>query len=208
MTATVTTPPARPLALDPREALTLARRAWTLPCGDTPLRVRGALPADLALVARMHGRCSADTLLQRYLMGGRAPSLAIVTSMLAQPMVMVARAPGGELVAMVTAMRSPMRVGSAPVPARALSFGLVVEDAWQRRGIGRALAAHLAASAHLLGVRELVADTAATTLPLRRVLDDIGLTTGSRTDLGSRLRTRLDVSNLAGLGPMRDMLAS
>ncbi len=207
---------ARPLALDTRGAVALARRPWTLWCDPTPdgtsdhgpLRVRGAVPADLPFVARLHGRCSADTLLQRYLTGGRAPSLAIVAGMLAEPLVLVAQAPGGEVVAMVSALRAPLRVGSDAVGGRALSFGLVVEDAWQRRGIGRALAAHMAASAHLLGVRELVADTAATTLPLRRVLDGVGPTRGSRTDLGSRLHTRLDMTSLSGLGSLRDVLAS
>ena len=93
-----------------------------------------------------------------------------------------------------------------PLPAR--SARPFSEDAWQRRGIGRALAAHMAASAQLLGVRELVADTAATTLPLRRVLDGIGPTRGSRTGLGSSLHTRLDLTALSGLGSLRDVLAS
>lgn len=199
---------ARPLAVDSRGALELARRPWTLACGGRRIRVRGAVPADLPLVARMHGRCSADTLLQRYLMGGRAPSLAIAASMLAEPLVLLAQAPGGDVVAMVSALRSPLLAGSKPVGSRALSFGLVVEDAWQQQGLGRALAAHVAAAAHLLGTRELVADTAATTLPLRRVLDGIGLTRSSRTDLGSRLHTRLDLAALSGLGSLRTVLAS
>lgn len=199
---------ARPLALDSRGAFDLARRVWGLRCGDELLRVRGAVPADLPLVARMHGRCSAGTLLQRYLYGGRAPSLSTVTTMLAEPLVLVAQSPSGEAVALVSALRAPLLAGSGPMQGRALSFGLIVEDAWQRQGIGRALAAHVAASAHLLGVRELVADTAATTLPLRRVLDAVGPTRATRTDLGSRLHTRLDMSSLSGLGPLRDVLAS
>lgn len=198
---------ARPLATDRRGALALARRPWSLTCGGVEMRVRGAVPADLPLVALMHGRCSADTLLQRYLAGGRAPSLALVTAVLAEPLVLLAQAPTGDVVALGTALRSPMRAGSEPVGARALSFGLVVEDAWQRRGIGRALAAHLGAAAHLLGVRELVADTAAATLPLRRVLDGVGPTRAARTDLGSRLHTRLDLGALAGLGSLRGVLA-
>lgn len=197
----------RPLAVDSRGAVALARRAWLLRCGDVDLRVRGAVPADLPSVARMHGRCSADTLLQRYLSGGRAPSLATLTAMLSEPLVLVVQAPDGEAVGLASALRAPMRAGSEPVPSRSLSFGLVVEDAWQRQGIGRALAAHVAASAHLLGVRELVADTAATVLPLRRVMDAVGQTRGSRTDSGSRLHTRLDMSALSGLGSLRDVLA-
>ena len=141
-------------------------------------------------------------------MGGRPPSIATLTAMLAEPLVLVAQAPGGEVVAMAGALSSTMRSGAAPVGARALAFGLVVEDPWQRHGLGRALAAHVAAAAHLTGVRELVADVAATTLPLRRVLDGIGPTHSSRTDLGQRLHTRLDVGSLSGLGSLRDVLAS
>lgn len=195
-------------ALDAERAVALARRAWTLRCAGIHVRVRGAVPADLARVAVFHGRCSGDTLLQRYLMGGRPPSLATLTAVLAEPLVLVAQAPGGDVVAMASALSSTMRSGSGPVGARALAFGLVVEDPWQRRGLGRALAAHVAAAAHLMGVRELVADVAAPTLPLRRVLDGVGPTHSSRTDLGQRLRTRLDVGSLAGLGPLRDVLAS
>ncbi len=207
---TVATPArsSRPLAVDSRSAVALARRPWRLTCEGAELRVRGAVPADLPHVARTHGRCSADTLLQRYLVGGRPPSLATVTAMLAEPLVLVAQAPDGEVVAFATALSSPMRAGAEPVPSRALSFGLLVEDAWQRRGIGRALAAHVGASAHLLGVRELVADTASTVLPLRRVLDAVGPTRGSRSESGSRLHTRLDMSALSGLGSLRDVLAS
>ncbi len=198
---------ARPTGLDPHGAMALARRPWTLRCAGADLRVRGAVPADLARLARLHGRCSADTLLQRYLAGGRAPSLAVLTALLAEPLVLLAQAAGGEVVAVASGLRAPLRPGERALPARALSFGLIVEDAWQRRGVGTALAAHLAAGAHLLGARELVTETAATTLPLRRVLDGIGPTRGSRGAGGSHLRTRLDVSTLSGLGSLGEVLA-
>lgn len=198
----------RNLGADVRTAVALSRQPWWLGCAGVPLRVRGAVPADLARVAVFHGRCSGDTLLQRYLMGGRPPSLATVTAMLAEPLVLVAQAPSGDVVAMASALRSTMRSGSAPLATRALAFGLVVEDAWQRRGLGRALAAHVAAAAHLSGARELVADVAATALPLRQVMDSVGPTHSSRTDLGQRLHTRLDVGSLAGLGSLREVLAS
>src|SRR3954447_21717956 len=77
---------ARPLAVDPRGALRLARLPWGLPTGSGELRVRGAVPADLAAVGPMHGRCSADTLLQRYLRGGRPPALAALEELLRLPL--------------------------------------------------------------------------------------------------------------------------
>lgn len=193
--------------LDPTRALVLARRAWCLTSAGPTLRVRGAVASDLAAVARMHGRSSADTRLQRYLMGGRAPSLALVATMLAQPLVMLALAPDGEVVAVVSGLRAHLRPGAEPVHAKATAFGLMVEDAWQGRGIGRALAAHLASAAYLLGIRELVAETAAATLPLRRVLDGVGPTKAVVGEFGSRLHTRLEPEVLTGLGALRHLLA-
>lgn len=207
MTVATPAPASRSLAVDSRGAVALARRVWRMTCDGTVVLVRGAVPADLPVVARLHGRCSADTLLQRYLLGGRPPSLATLAAMLTQPLALAAFAPDGEVVSFATALTSPMRAGADPLPARALSFGLVVEDAWQGRGIGRALAGHVAAGAHLLGVRELVTDTASTMLPLRRVLEDVGPTRGARGSGGSRLYTRLDLSSLSGLGSLRDVLA-
>lgn len=207
MSSFITGSVVRQPVFDTGRAVALGRRAWRLATGGLDLRVRGALPGDLAAVARMHGRCSADTRLQRYLMGGRAPSLDLVASMLAQPLVMVASVPGGDVVALVSGLRAPLRPGAQPVHAKAASFGLVVEDAWQGRGVGRALAAHLASAAYLFGIRELVAETAAATLPLRRVLDGLGPTKAVPGELGSRLHTRLEPSVLAGLGPLRHALA-
>ena len=207
MNSSTTAIGAQQSALDSHRALTLARRAWRLAASGLELRVRGALPSDLAAVARMHGRCSADTRLQRYLMGGRAPSLALVAAMLTQPLVMVATAPDGEVLALVSGLRAHLRPGAEPVHAKATAFGLVVEDAWQGRGIGRPLAAHLASSAYLLGIRELVAETAAATLPLRRVLDGVGPTKAVPGDFGSRLHTRLEPAVLGGFGALRHALA-
>ncbi|GMA87271.1 hypothetical protein GCM10025868_25210 [Angustibacter aerolatus] len=83
----------------------------------------------------------------------------------------------------------------------------MVPDDAQRLGIGRALAAHVAASAVLLGYRDLVADVSAQGLPLRRILDGIGDTRSTRHPGGSRLRTRVDRSVLGGLGPTLGALA-
>src|SRR5215218_5688159 len=96
---------ARPLAVDRRGALQLARLPWALPTGFGDLRVRGAVPADLPAVARMHGRCSADTLLQRYQRGGRPPALPTLDELLRMPLAVVVQTPDGEVVALATGAR-------------------------------------------------------------------------------------------------------
>jgi GNAT superfamily N-acetyltransferase len=197
----------RPLAVDRRGALQLARMPWGLPTGAGELRVRGALPADLPAVARMHGRCSGETLLQRYQRGGRPPALPALDELLRTPLVVVVRTPGGEVVAMASADRPVTAPGRAPEASRTMQLGLVVEDGWQELGIGRRLAGHVAASAQLLGCRELVADVVAQGLPVRRVLDGIGPTRSTHHAAGWRLRTRLDVSVLGRLGTVKGVLA-
>jgi GNAT superfamily N-acetyltransferase len=198
---------ARPLAVDRRGALQLARMPWSLPTGSGKLRVRGAVPADLPAVARMHGRCSGETLLQRYQRGGLPPALPALDELLRTPLVVVVQTPSGEIVAMASGGRPAVAPGRAPEPSWTMQLGLVVEDGWQDLGIGRRLAAHVAASAQLLGSRELVADVVAQGLPLRRVLDSVGPTRSTHHRAGWRLRTRLDVSVLGGLGTVKGVLA-
>lgn len=198
---------ARPLAVDRRGAVRLARLPWGLPTGSGELRVRGAVPADLPAVARMHGRCSADTLLQRYLRGGRPPALPALDELLRSPLVVVVQTPGGEVVAMAGGSRPAAVPGRAAEPTWVTQLGLVVEDGWQQLGIGRRLAGHLAASAQLLGSKELVADVVSQGLPLRRVLDGIGPTRAAQHRSGWRIRTRLDVSVVGRLGSVDGVLA-
>jgi GNAT superfamily N-acetyltransferase len=190
----------RPLGVDRRGAVQLARLPWGLPTGFGELRVRGAVPQDLPAVARMHGRCSADTLLQRYQRGGRAPGLPTLDELLRAPLAVVVQTPAGEVVAMAGGGRPAPLPGRAGEPSWVLQLGLLVEDAWQRLGVGTRLAAHVAASAQLLGARELVADVVAQGLPMRRVLDSVGVTRATPHQAGWRVRTRLDVSVLGGLG--------
>jgi len=97
--------------------------------------------------------------------------------------------------------------GRVPEPTWVTQLGLVVEDGWQQLGIGRQLAGHLAASAQLLGSKELVADVVSQGLPLRRVLDSVGATRATQHRSGWRLRTRLDVSVLGRLGTVNGVLA-
>nr|WP_284289110.1 hypothetical protein [Angustibacter aerolatus] len=120
---------ARRLGTDPRDALALARRPWTLETAAGTVTVRGAVPADLRGVALMHGRCSAQTLLQRYLRGGTAPSLTTMSALLQQPLVVVALSEAGDVVGLASGSRPAQAPGRDAEPGRTLQA--------RARGAGR-----------------------------------------------------------------------
>ncbi|WP_299039095.1 hypothetical protein [uncultured Pseudokineococcus sp.] len=214
-----------PAPLPVEDGLALARRPWHLqPTGpglspaalgeDTPLDVlaglsarrgaetaparlvvRGAVAADLPALAALHGRCTGTTLLQRYRSGGRAPSLTALTEMLREPLVLVVMSAPRHVVAVATA-----HVGERPSADFTTEMGVLVEDAWQARGIGRALAGHVGASLRHLGYGQVVTRSATSSLPLSRVMEGLGTTRHVlAVDGGAQLLTRLDVDALDGL---------
>ncbi|WP_298990931.1 GNAT family N-acetyltransferase [uncultured Pseudokineococcus sp.] len=165
--------------------------------GAAPARlvVRAAQPADLPAVAAMHGRCTGTTLLQRYRSGGRTPSLTALADLLREPLALVVLAGPRQVVAVATA-----RVGERPSADFTTEVGLLVEDGWQARGVGRALARHLGASLRLLGYGQVVTRSATSSLPLARVMEGVGTTRHvGAPDGGAQLTTRLDVDALDGL---------
>ncbi|MEJ5869117.1 hypothetical protein WDV85_15340 [Pseudokineococcus sp. 5B2Z-1] len=165
--------------------------------GAAPARlvVRAAQPADLPAVAAMHGRCTGTTLLQRYRSGGRTPSLTALADLLREPLALVVLAGPRQVVAVATA-----RVGERPSADFTTEVGLLVEDGWQARGVGRALARHVGASLRLLGYGQVVTRSATSSLPLARVMEGVGTTRHvGAPDGGAQLTTRLDVDALDGL---------
>lgn len=165
--------------------------------GAAPARlvVRAAQPADLPAVAAMHGRCTGTTLLQRYRSGGRTPSLAALSDLLREPLALVVLAGPRHVVAVATA-----RVGERPASDFATELGVLVEDGWQARGVGRVLARHVGASLRLLGYGQVVTRSATSSLPLARVMEGVGTTRHVLApDGGAQLVTRLDVDALDGL---------
>lgn len=97
--------------------------------GGAEVTVRpGGLP-DLPEMVAMHGRCSAASLARRYPAGG-PPSARRLAGLLG--------APGVTLVAEATptsVVATAHLVGEGPD----VQLGLLVEDGWQRRGLGRVL---------------------------------------------------------------------
>ena len=100
-----------------------------LPDG-TILTLRLASQADAAAVARMHRRCSLDTIFRRYLTAMPQLSPTLQLRLLDLRLTLVALS-GEEVVGMAHL---------ADAAGQPTELAVLVEDAWQRRGVGRALA--------------------------------------------------------------------
>jgi GNAT superfamily N-acetyltransferase len=118
--------------------------------------VRAGAPADADDLQRMFRRCGPDTRYGRFWTVLNAlPAPYLDQALGADPSVhdaVVAQAPSGELVG----LGSAVRVATADGPA--IDVGLLVEDAWQRRGVGIRLLLTLSARARARGVRRLRCD--------------------------------------------------
>jgi GNAT superfamily N-acetyltransferase len=178
----------------------LAAEPWVLRVGGVPLLIRPASQRDLAAVVRMHARCTPRSLLDRYRAGGRPPAIAAVDRQLRRPGTVVAATARGEVVATASLDRDPRH---NPFCAE---VGLLVEDGWQRQGIGTELLAHLAGDAAATGYRELIAYPATATAAAERLLQEVGRTRGVR-DVEAHLHTYLPESAALGLGAVRRRLA-
>ena len=82
-------------------------------------------------------------------------------------------------------------------------IGVVVEDAWQGLGIGRALVRHLAAGAVLAGLRELVTPSQTSADVSTRLLGEIGSIKRIEVDGVALLRLLLPESAALGLGALQ-----
>jgi len=112
--------------------------------------LRPVTSSEIAAIGAMWERCSLATRIARF----HAPVLDIPasyrTAVLADPAAhaVAASEPGGEVVALASLVRAP---------GGAAELGVLVEDAWQRRGIGCRLAARLIAGAPARGITTLTA---------------------------------------------------
>lgn len=193
---------ARPLpAHDSAAGPDAARAARLLGVDGAALTVRGARAQDLPAVARMHGRCSAKSLLDRYRAGGRPPAVAVLERHVRDPLSFVVTTAHGRVVAV-------SRV--APDTIHAFGSGeisMLVEDQWQRLGIGRALLRHTAAAAACNGYRQLIGYPGTTASVAHRLMAAVG-TTRVVTDPQRHLHTALPGSARLGLGALRGHAAS
>lgn len=119
---------------------------WQLALAEKSLVVRGARTGDVDALLLMHGRCTSDTLHRRYRTAARPPARGLLRRLVAGELSLVAVCAPSRLVALATL---------TPLDERTAVLGVLVEDAFQRRGIGAALARQSTAAARLLGYRRL-----------------------------------------------------
>lgn len=179
---------------------TLARQPWPLRVGRESLIIRPSTPRDLAAVAQMHSRCSARSLLDRYRSGGRPPAVAALDLALRRPYSIVAAAATGDVIA--TGTLEPDRAHNE----FCIQVALLVEDSWQRLGIGTELMTHLAGVAQVAGYHELIAYPATAVLAVQRLMIEVGRTR-MVPDTEAHLHTYLSESSSLGLGSVRQRLA-
>ena len=125
---------------------------------DPLLLVRQCLPSDADRLRELFGRCSPSTRYQRFHAGLREIPAAYLRQVLAgdldvhDALVVEVRRPdprGGSLVAIGSAARVPSDRGAT------VEVAVLVEDGWQRRGIGTSLLLGLVARAGRRGVENV-----------------------------------------------------
>jgi GNAT superfamily N-acetyltransferase len=183
------------------ELLDLARQSWTTRIGYKPILVRQSTPWDLTAVAKMHGRCSPRSLLDRYRAGGRPPAVIAIDRALRKPFSVVALAPDSSVVAVASIAPDPLH---SPLCAE---LSILVEDGWQRRGLGSELTAHLAGVAQVAGFTELIAYPATAVSTVQRLMVEVGRTRAVPEAGDMHLHTYLTEGATLGLGSVRERLA-
>ncbi|MEV7186981.1 GNAT family N-acetyltransferase [Kitasatospora sp. NPDC093102] len=161
----------------------------SLPDG-TGLLLRPAGPADRAAALAMHGRCSPAALRLRY--HGPVRDAGRYLDHLLDPRhgrSLAVTAPDGRIVALGHLMWDD---GEA-------ELAVLVEDAWQRRGLGLALLRRLSATARAAGVRTVYAVTHGTNTGLIAAMRRLDAPLDFRADDGTLVITAtLAAGNPAG----------
>ncbi|ANZ38593.1 hypothetical protein BBK82_23560 [Lentzea guizhouensis] len=151
---------------------------------EDELVLRPGTVADSEAVAALHGRCSMGTLFNRYHSGMSTIPRRWVHRLLSPPRgTTIVAGRGDRLIAIGQLIHTGLP-GCAEV-------SLLVEDAWQRRGVGSRLLSALASDARLFGYRELVAWCLPSSAALVRTAVSAGLPATTRREDGL-LRVSID----------------
>ncbi|QKG19598.1 GNAT family N-acetyltransferase [Actinomadura verrucosospora] len=156
-----------------------------LPLRDgTHVTVRPIEPRDAGAVRELHERCSLDSRRMRYFSPKPYPPPRAIQRFCdpAHGLTLVAEGPDGSLLALAHLIHV-LDPGVA-------ELAFLVEDAWQGRGLGRALAELLLALARERGLVELRATALSENVRMRRLLTSLGGRT-RRTDEPSIVEIRL-----------------
>ncbi|WP_262853024.1 GNAT family N-acetyltransferase [Mumia quercus] len=152
VTAVVSPQPARTrLPLPDRAPASRQGRGTVRAPAVTP-QIRATTADDTSAVADMHTRCGEETLYRRY----HAPMTGVIHRRMARRL--VAPVGGSALVAEVGArlVGHAMVVPTDEETPGTWELGVIVEDAWQRKGIGTALVRRGARLARACGAEEVV----------------------------------------------------
>jgi AcrR family transcriptional regulator len=146
---------------------------WVEPMRDGgTVWIRLAQPGDADAVAAMHERCSEQSLYRRYLTGvGEWRELAL------------RRLSGGHRGATLVAMSEEGAIvglghvfpDASEAEVHTAEIAVIVEDAYQGRGIGTRLIRHMLELAERLGFTDVVGTVLAENTGMQRVLDATGL---------------------------------
>ncbi|MGW7556985.1 GNAT family N-acetyltransferase [Streptomyces rimosus] len=141
------------------------RDVLTLPEGN-PITVRRADPSDLAAARALHDRCSARTLAMRY-QGPVADAERYLNHLLSPRF--------GRTLAVETASGRLVALGHLLWDGEETEVALLVEDAWQRRGIGAELLRRLVQMAADAGCTSVYAITQASNTGMVATMRGLGL---------------------------------
>ena len=156
------------------------------------LELRRADPRDGAALAAMHARCTVDSILRRYLFAVPAVSVRWQAELVATSLAVVAADPER---AQVHALGTVADLDGGSTA----ELAVLVEDAWQGRGIGTAMARHLAALAWLAGYRIARMDVLPSSVVARHVAELLGPLVAVVGVGVTRLTLPLRVEALGGL---------
>ncbi|WP_344290902.1 GNAT family N-acetyltransferase, partial [Streptomyces synnematoformans] len=180
-------PASRATARPPR------RRDATAPRGGSPLTVREAGPADLEAALAMHRRCSRRTLAMRY-QGPPGEADGYLRHLLSPHFgrTLAVQTAGGRLVALGHLLWDDDEAEAA----------LLVEDAWQRRGLGTDLLRRLLATAAGMGYRSVYVVTRSLDAAMAATVRTAGVPLDYRVEGATLVVTaHLDERATAAAGP-------
>jgi GNAT superfamily N-acetyltransferase len=135
--------------------------------------LREAGPSDAPLVAALHARCSPESRRARFLSPTPRLDPAQLRALVGRDgrAVLALTADGGSAVGLAD-LRS---AGTGPDEAGVATVGVLVEDAWQHRGLGTALLRRIAEMAAEHGMGELAGTVPADGVRITRLLRRAGL---------------------------------